>query len=574
MSIRLVLSTVAACALALPVTAAEPLALDFENGVSDWRIVVDGVMGGRSSGRTTLAAAGVLQFSGDLSLENNGGFSQMRSTVSGAELEDADGIEIRVRGDGRTYKFDIRCSHVQMMAGGFQQEFTTRDGAWTTVRLPFDRFRLYSFGRQVRDAPSLIPANIESIGVTLSDKQPGPFQLQVDWIRAYGAGIAAAGAGGDDLVTVARAAGLDALLDLVTAAELELPDQRVTILAPTDEAFSRIPESARRDLLRPENRAALRSILAYHVIGSPLSSTELLMRRTVDTLNGQRVDVAPDGAPGIGPAGFVVTDVSFDGGVVHVIDTVLMPQSKSITDLAAETSELSTLTTAVVAAGLGDQLGSENGPFTVFAPIDDAFAELPTGTLESLTRPENRSQLVQILGLHVVPGRLYASELLANRQARTFFGSPVEFGTAGGRLRVGDANIVRADIEAGNGVIHFIDRVLLPTDPPADRTMMMTRRPSHDAVKRILELAIERGVPLFNDGQHAACAAIYEVAIEATIAFGGFDAGSMVRERLEMALAEADSDSSWGERAWTYRRAMDDVYERLAQGSANATASR
>ena len=91
---------------------------------------------------------------------------------------------------------------------------------------------------------------------------------------------------------------------------------------------------------------------------------------------------------------------------------------------------------------------------------------------------------------------------------------------------------------------------------------------------RLLELAIERGVPLFNNGQHAACAAIYEVAIEATIAFGGFAADSPVSQRLEMALAEAETDQSWSDRAWTYRRAMDDVYEQLDRGHRKTTASR
>jgi hypothetical protein len=110
------------------VARAEPVSLEFDAGVSGWRTVLDGVMGGRSTGRVFQPEARILRFSGELSLENNGGFSQMQTTVPEGSLKDAVGIETMVRGDGWTYQFDVRCSDIRMMAGSFQAEFHTREG--------------------------------------------------------------------------------------------------------------------------------------------------------------------------------------------------------------------------------------------------------------------------------------------------------------------------------------------------------------------------------------------------------------------------------------------------------------
>lgn len=201
---RLVVVLVSAL-VSCSVVSARPVNLEFDDGVSGWRTVLDGVMGGRSTGRVTQAEPGVLRFSGALSLENDGGFSQMRTPVREGSLKDTSGLELRVRGDGRTYRFDIRCSDVRLSAGSFQAEFDTVAGEWITLRLPFDRFRLYSFGRLVPAAPKLTPARVESIGVTLADKQPGAFQLDVDFIRADQAlsGVAPSSAEARNLIELA-----------------------------------------------------------------------------------------------------------------------------------------------------------------------------------------------------------------------------------------------------------------------------------------------------------------------------------------------------------------------------------
>lgn len=553
---------------------AQSFGLDFQDGVGSWNTVLDGVMGGLSTGRVSQPEPGLLRFSGELSLENNGGFSQMRTAVAQGALDGAEGIVLEVKGDGRTYNFDIRQSTVRMMAGGYQQSFATESGRWTEVRLPLDEFTLYSFGRKVRRAPELDPAKIESLGVTLSDKKAGPFALEVRSIKAFGAG-ADAGDGGDadrtdgkDLGSVAKAAGLNQLLALVQAAELELPDGPVTILAPTDEAFGALPEETVKSLLSPEGRATLRTILSHHVVLGAQSSSDVLNRRTLTSAIGQQLAV-DDLAQSIGGAGIVATDVPFDGGVVHVIDAVLMPETRSITQLAVETDELQTLVAAVKAAGIASQFGAANGPWTVFAPVDSAFAKLPEGTLESLLERGNRRTLTEILGLHVVPGRIAARDLLAKKKLSTLMGAQIAVELADRKLKIGGANVVAADIQAGNGVVHLIDTVI--TEPiGGDRGTtgrdLEPRQPravdAGPAAMRIYEVAINRGAGLWNDGNREGCAAVYEVAISAMIGLGQDRLPSAVLDALAEGLERGEKQEAV-ESAWTYRSALDKAYRQL-----------
>ncbi|MEO1129953.1 MAG: CIA30 family protein, partial [Planctomycetota bacterium] len=465
-------------ATCLGVSAAPAAAQTAENFARDipmWRTVVDGVMGGRSSANIGQSSSGHLLFDGRLSLENNGGFSQIRAGVSG--LDGAEAIELRVRGDGRTYKFDIRTSNVRMMAGSFQQDFETESGRWTTLVLPISDFRLYSFGRLVRNAPEIESGLIDSVGITLSDKQPGPFQLEIASIRALGSStrnVANNQTNAENsLGAVATGAGLTTLLELVTATELTLPEGDVTIFAPTNQAFAELPlpSAEIRRLQSAAGRDDARSILSYHVVPGRLSAADLLSRRSITTANGQRLAISTDGGISIDGAGLLAADVAFDGGVVHVIDAVLLPQLDTIRALASSTDALSTLSAAVSAARLDDLLGPENGPWTVFAPANSAFAALPDGALDGLL--EDRQALTRVLGLHVVPGRLYADDLLSARRARSLNGDPLTFEIAGGKLTVGGAGVIAADIEASNGVIHLIDEVLLP-----QQTMSASPSPS------------------------------------------------------------------------------------------------
>ena len=120
-----------------------------------------------------------------------------------------------------------------------------------------------------------------------------------------------------------------------------------------------------------------------------------------------------------------------------------------------------TLLAAVEAAGLTDVLKGD-GPFTVFAPTDEAFAKLPAGTLEHLLMPENRDQLVAILTYHVIPGKVYAADVVKLDSATTVNGADVSIKVSDSGVAVNDANVVKTDIKASNGVIHVIDTVILP----------------------------------------------------------------------------------------------------------------
>ncbi|MDU9002493.1 fasciclin domain-containing protein [Sedimentitalea todarodis] len=134
--------------------------------------------------------------------------------------------------------------------------------------------------------------------------------------------------------------------------------------------------------------------------------------------------------------------------------------SKDIVDTAIGADDFNTLVAAVEAAGLVDTLKGE-GPFTVFAPTDAAFAALPEGTVETLLKPENKDQLVAILTYHVVPGKVMSGDLSDDMTATTVQGSDIMIDLDNG-VMVNDATVVSADIEAGNGVIHVIDKVIMP----------------------------------------------------------------------------------------------------------------
>jgi len=134
---------------------------------------------------------------------------------------------------------------------------------------------------------------------------------------------------------------------------------------------------------------------------------------------------------------------------------------KTIVDVAVADGRFKTLTAAVQAAGLVDTLKGE-GPFTVFAPTDEAFAKLPAGTLDSLLKPENKDKLVSILTYHVVSGRVMAADVVKLTLADTVNGAPVKIKVDGDKVFINDAQVIITDVLASNGVIHVIDKVILP----------------------------------------------------------------------------------------------------------------
>ena len=132
-----------------------------------------------------------------------------------------------------------------------------------------------------------------------------------------------------------------------------------------------------------------------------------------------------------------------------------------VVDTAVAAGNFKTLVAAVQAAGLVDTLKGA-GPFTVFAPTDEAFAKLPAGTVDDLLKPENKDKLVAILTYHVVPGKVMAADVVKVKEAKTVQGGAIKVNAMGGKVMVDAANVVKTDITATNGVIHVIDTVLMP----------------------------------------------------------------------------------------------------------------
>jgi monofunctional biosynthetic peptidoglycan transglycosylase len=278
--------------------SADPFNLDFESEMVEWMVVVDGVMGGRSTGQVARVEPGVLQFSGELSLANNGGFSQMRSDVSGDQFAGMRGIEIMVRGDGRTYNFDIRCANARVMAGGFQRSFDTTGGEWTVIRLPFDEFRLYTFGRPVPDAPAIVPTMIESIGVTLSDKQQGPFRLEIASIRAFGDEVDQGQATNLDLDALSRRLTLERLLDLADANERDPAPGAVSATASAEAVrLTELAITRGAPLFNDGHPAACAAIYEVTIEAMVALGAEDLGRPAVARLSRSLVEAKTDRSP-------------------------------------------------------------------------------------------------------------------------------------------------------------------------------------------------------------------------------------------------------------------------------------
>ncbi len=232
-----------------------------------------------------------------------------------------------------------------------------------------------------------------------------------------------------------------------------------TLFAPNDAAFAKLPEGTVASLLADPEQ--LSQILLYHVVPGSVDAATVVTLPSATTVQGSDVTVSTDGGVSINEAAVIVTDLVASNGIIHVIDSVLLPPSPALGDIPTELSgrgNFTTLLAAVEAAGLVETLQGA-GPFTLFAPNDAAFAMLPEGTVASLLAdPE---QLSQILLYHVVPGSVDAATVVTLPSATTAQGSDVTI-TVDGGVAVNESNVIETDILTSNGIIHVIDRVLLP----------------------------------------------------------------------------------------------------------------
>jgi len=277
-----------------------------------------------------------------------------------------------------------------------------------------------------------------------------------------------------DIVDTAVADGrFTTLVAAVQAAELVdtlKSEGPFTVFAPTDDAFAALPEGTLESLLLPENKQTLIDILLYHVVAGKVMAADVVGLESATTALGADVSIKVDmGNVYINDAQVIITDIETSNGVIHVIDAVILPPAEeaaeapgTIVEIAVADERFSTLVAAVLAADLAETLSGE-GPFTVFAPTNDAFAALPAGTLDSLLLPENKQALTDILLYHVVSGKVMAADVVGLASATTVLGQDFTITIRDGKVFLNDTiEVIITDIEASNGVIHVIDAVLLP----------------------------------------------------------------------------------------------------------------
>ncbi len=171
-------------------TSEQDALVDFQNQneASAWKAVNDGVMGGRSVGKLKTTPDGAMQFFGTLSLENNGGFASIRSGRLQVEMDQKEAFRVRLKGDGRTYVFNLY-PKTRRMAFSYRASLPTVAGEWTEVTVPLEDFTPTSFGRRVQNKGPLAPDQISGIGFMLSDKKAGPFELEIEWVRIEPASV-------------------------------------------------------------------------------------------------------------------------------------------------------------------------------------------------------------------------------------------------------------------------------------------------------------------------------------------------------------------------------------------------
>lgn len=339
--------------------------------------------------------------------------------------------------------------------------------------------------------------------------------------------------------------------DLVGALQGDGP---FTVLAPTDAAFNKLPAGTVETLLKPENKDQLIAILKYHVISGKVPASQVVKLNGAKTLNGQRVDIMAEGGKvKVDGATVEATDIVCSNGIIHVIDEVILPSDKNIVTTAVSAEKFKTLITAAKAAGLAGVL-SEQGPFTVFAPTDDAFAKLPEGTIASLLKPENKDQLTAILKYHVVAGRVYSEEALKAGKAKTLQGKPVMIKVVDGVAKVNNAKLLMTDLDASNGVIHVIDTVIMP---PEGKKYSATE--AREKIKHV----VARGANLYNSGDYHATAQLYQKTMQDVLK----STDSMpanIRMNMKHALNESQQLNCVSQQAWRLRIALDHAYTEMS----------
>ncbi|MDD7986054.1 heme-binding protein [Lentisphaera marina] len=219
-----------------------------------------------------------------------------------------------------------------------------------------------------------------------------------------------------------------------------------------------------------------------------------------------------------------------------------------ILDVARDSGKFKILLAAAQEAGLSSALQGA-GPLTIFAPNDEAFGKLPEGTVEDLLKTENKKKLIAILKLHIIPAKFEAKDVI-NKELISLNGETLKAYIKGGQLYVNKAKLIANDISASNGIIHIIDRVLLPA-ASLNNAEKMTQ---------IIESAINKGVPLYNHGQHQACVDVYSLALESLVLWDDNLIEAELKSSIKNSLKNTQNNHKAGKNAWVLRKLLDKVY--------------
>jgi len=344
------------------------------------------------------------------------------------------------------------------------QEMTNKTLLWQPLTLSL----LLTFGVGTT-------ASAETLSSPIHRNASSPEQIQLAQAEEDIVSIAS---NNDDFSTLVQAV---QAADLVETLQGEGP---FTVFAPTNEAFAQLPEDLVEFLLQPENQDLLVDLLTYHVVSGNVTSDQL-ETGMVEALNGELMIEVSEESVSVNDASVIQADVEASNGVIHAVNQVLIPEglaetiqsrmetpssaepsesaqaeeSEDIVTIASNNDNFSTLVQAVQAADLVETLQGE-GPFTVFAPTNPAFAQLPEDLVEFLLQPENKDLLVDVLTYHVVPGNVTSDQLETGTVEA--LGGGLAISVSSNKVIVNNASVIQADVEASNGVIHAVNQVLLP----------------------------------------------------------------------------------------------------------------
>jgi uncharacterized surface protein with fasciclin (FAS1) repeats len=264
--------------------------------------------------------------------------------------------------------------------------------------------------------------------------------------------------------TASANADFETLVSAVVAANLATTlsdeDAQFTVFAPTDAAFAALDPAFLNNLVNNDT-ANLTKILTYHVVSSKVMSSGLSNGMRVKTVQGKHITIKIENAKVYVDNAMVTTaDIACSNGVIHIINAVIVPKN-NIVETAIANPDFETLVTAVVAADLAGTLSNENSQFTVFAPTDAAFAALDPVFLANLVNNDT-ANLTKILTYHVVSGKVMSTDLSDNMTVASVEGTNITITIDAGKVYVNDAMVTLADIQCSNGVIHVINKVIVP----------------------------------------------------------------------------------------------------------------